>query len=421
MHRFVPRPNPKVAVAATSSVAVAAALAATLVTGGSPAVASTHHYFAYGGNAFGSRVALGTLANVGRTAYVPMCTTRSGVTHANKTAKIDLGAVGYIGAATSKLHSQHKGSVARSTASTHTAHTSLLTGMIALRAVTTQATVARGTHYSTGGDATFLGLRIAGRAMPATPKANTTLALPGLGSVTLNEQHAGVHDGIPTKTVIALDLVLGSNNSLGLPAGRVIIGKSTASLRQTHRVPTAAAWATQISVSTVVGSGRTAAAYTGCGGTGTSGHSNDLTGVLVPNGVANAGVARSTVHTTDGAKKTTSSARNRITGVSLLNGMIKAKVLTTQANAASSGGRHTSNAKGTTVLGLVVGGKAMAAPRTGQHRSIPGLGVLSFGYAHRTKRGITVYGLRLKLGSAHNGVPAGAVITVGAAKANVLG
>ena len=108
--------------------------------------------------------------------------------------------------------------------------------------------------------------------------------------------------------VTALDLVIGSSNGDGLPAGRIVVGQSTASLRQTHRVPTGGAWATQISVASVVGSGRTAAAYTGCGGTGASGNSNDVSGITVPNGVATVGVAKSTVHTTDTAEKTTSTS-----------------------------------------------------------------------------------------------------------------
>ena len=307
-------------------------------------------------------------------------------------------------------------------ADTHTAFTSLLTGTIKLRAVTTDATVAHtGSKYSSGGNSTFTGLTVAGKSFPASPKANSSYSLPGLGSLTLNEQHSGIRNGIPYKTVVALDLKLGSNNVMGLPSGRIVVGASTATLRQTHRVPTGAAWATQVSVGSVVGSGRTAAAYTGCGGTGASGHSNDLAGVAVPNGVAKTGVAKSTVHTTDSAAKTTSTSVSRIAGVNLLDGMIKVKALTTRANAADVGGRHVRNATGTSVLGLVINGKSMAAPRIGQHRSIPGLGVLSFGYAHKSRTGIMVYGLRLVLGSAHNGVPAGAVITVGAARANVAG
>ena len=141
MHRSAP--GPKSTIALAGGVAVTAALATTLVSGVGPAGAATHHYFAYGGNAYGSHVALGTLVNVGKTAYVPMCTTKPGAHPVNKTAKVDLGAVGYIGAVTSGVRSRLHGSTARSAASTHTAHTSLLTGMIKLGAVTTYATVAQ--------------------------------------------------------------------------------------------------------------------------------------------------------------------------------------------------------------------------------------------------------------------------------------
>ena len=417
MYRNVPRTAAAVAVtAAAATVAVALAGPAGATT------ATSAEHFAYGGNAYGSHVALGDLANVGKTAYTPMCTTDAGARHLNKTAKVDLGAVGYVGAVTSKMVSKHNGSTSSSNASTHTATTKLLTGMIRLNAVTTAATVSHtGSKYGMTGSSTFLGLRIAGKSFPASPKANSSYSLPGLGSLTLNEQRFGRRKGIPTATVIALDLKLGSSNTLGLPTGRIVIGQSTATLLQTHRVPTGAAWATSISVSSVAGSGRTAAAYTGCGGTASKGNStNDLLGVTLPNGVATLGVAKSTVHTHDTAAKTSSVSRNRIAGANLLNGMIKVKALSTQANAtADAKGHRTRSATGTSVLGLVVNGQAMAAPPLGQQQSIPGLGTLTFGYSHKTTNGgIVVYGLRLVLGSTQGNVPAGAVITIGAARAN---
>ena len=215
--------------------------------------------------------------------------------------------------------------------------------------------------------------------------------------------------------------MLGSTNTAGLPAGRIELGQSTATLRQTHRVPSGAAWATQVSLASVAGSGRTAAVYTGCGGTGNAGHSNDLTGVTIPNRVATVAAAHSMVKTTDTAAKTTSRSRDRVAGVTLLNGMIKVRALTTQANAVNSNGHLALNADGTSVAGLVINGKPMSAPKIGQKRTIPGLGTLTFGYATKTKTRVMVYGLRLVLGSTHNGIPAGAAITVGAARAAVTG
>lgn len=420
MHHATLRPSRSVALAGGVTVA---AIAATVLTGGAPAgaapAASKLHY-AYGGHAFGTYASLGSLINVGKTANVPMCTTTVGTTKVDKTAKLNLGLAGFVGAVTSQVRSKHNGNTPISVATTHTASTTLL-GALHLNAVKTSAAVSHvGSKYVMSGNTTFLGLTVAGQTMPASPKPNTALALPGLGSITLNEQRFGVRHGIPTATVIALDIRLGSSNSLGLPAGRVIVGQSTATIRKITRVATAGAWATELSVASVVGSGRTAAAYTGCGGTSKKGKENDVAGITLPNGLAKVGVAKSTVQTTDTKSRTTAISRNRIAGVTLLNGMIKVSALRTQANATlDAKGHRTLSAKHTTVLGLVVNGQSMGAPTLGQQQSIPGLGTLTFGYAHKSRTGIQVYGLRLVLADPSGGLPAGAVITVGAARAKV--
>lgn len=414
------RTRRELAAVAIGGAAVAATVAATLAAGSGAAGAATTQTVAYGGNAYASHVTLGTIANVGKTAFTPLCTTHAGAKHVNKTAKVDLGPAGYIGAATSQVQSAHSGAKSSSIATTHTAYTSLLTGMIKVRAITSGATVTHyASSYGTKGSSNFVGLTVAGKSFPAAVPANSSYSLPGLGTLILNGQHAYDKGGTRTMITTALNLTLGSSNSAGLPAGHIVIGRSTASLRLTNRVPSGNAYATQISVASVAGSGRTAAVYVPCGGTGNVKNSNDVAKVTIPNGVANIGVTKSTVNTTDSAAKTVSHSQNRVAGVSLLNGMIKVHALTTQANAAFFDGKRTVSAAGTKLLGLVVQGKAMSAPKMGQHMSIPGLGTLSFGYARKTKTGIVVYGLRLVLGSAQSGVPAGAVITVGEAGAGV--
>lgn len=61
--------------------------------------AATSPALAAGGSAHGSTAKAGRLLASGRTAYVPLCTTRVG-SAANRTARVDLGAVGQVGAAT---------------------------------------------------------------------------------------------------------------------------------------------------------------------------------------------------------------------------------------------------------------------------------------------------------------------------------
>ncbi|MBE7188063.1 choice-of-anchor P family protein [Jatrophihabitans endophyticus] len=416
MYRILPR-----TAAAVATLAVSATAAAALAGPAGAATTTPTQHFAYGGHAYGSYVNLGGVLDLGKTDNTPMCTTQSGQTNVNKTAKLSLGLAGFIGAVTSQVRGKHSSTTAKSQAQTHTASTTLL-GAIHLNAVKTSATVSHtGSKVGYSGNTTFLGLTVAGQSVPGNVPANTSYSLPGLGSLTLNEQHFGVKNGIPTATVIALDVKLGSSNSLGLPAGRIILGQSTATLRQIHRVATAGAWGTQLSVASVAGSGRTAATYTGCGGTSKKGHENNIAGVTIPGGVATVDAVNSTVRTTDTSSGTVAVAHNTIAGISLFNGMVELKALKTQANAKlDNKGHHTRSPKGTTLGSLIVDGQTYSVPKLGQTQSIPGLGSLTFGYTHLTKTGILVNGIRLVLGSAQGGLPAGAVITVGAARAKVI-
>lgn len=406
--------------AAGAAIALTGGVTAGLVGGSAPALADASHSFAFGGSAYGSHVLLGSLAHVGRTAANSMCTEYAGANHANRTGKLDLGAAGHIGAVTSHLASRHSGAKSRSAASTHTAATSLLGGAVRFEAVTTTASV---THYARSygqsGGSVFAGLKIAGRSFPARPKANTHYSLPGLGTLTLNGRHASSAHGLRAMTVTALNLVLGSKNKLGLPAGQIVVGRSTATLQQAHRLARGTAFATQVAVGSTVESGKTAAAYSPCGGTGGATRHNDVAGVSVPKGVASTGVAHSTVRTTDSSSTTTSAGVNRLARVRLLGGQVRLRAITTEANASYSHGHRSVSAAGTKLLGLTVAGRSYGSPRVGTSRHVSGLGTFYFGVKHRTSTGIAVYGLRLVLGAPRNGLPKGAVITVGGAYAAV--
>ncbi|MDI5973279.1 choice-of-anchor P family protein [Streptomyces sp. SL13] len=105
-----------------------------------------------------------------------------------------LGVLGSLGA----LSSDASGTVAADGTRTAAAHASianvsLLGGLITADALTTQASAAVAVtangpgDVTLAGDATFTGLRIAGVTLPVHPAPNTTIALPLVGSVVLNE------------------------------------------------------------------------------------------------------------------------------------------------------------------------------------------------------------------------------------------
>jgi hypothetical protein len=142
-----------------------------------------------------------------------------------------LGAVGSLGA----LNTAASGTIAANgartaAASSQTSNISLLGGLISADAVVTTAqarqplTASGPGQVTLSGSTTFTNLRVAGAAIVADPGPNTTIGLPGVGAVILNEQTSVAGgDGI---TVTALDLTL-------LAGTHLTISQSTAALLST--------------------------------------------------------------------------------------------------------------------------------------------------------------------------------------------
>lgn len=145
-----------------------------------------------------------------------------------------LGALGSLGA----LSSDASGTVAADGTRTAAAHASiakvsLLGGLITADAVTSQATaVVPVTTDGPGdvtpaGDATFTGLRVAGVTIPVHPAPNTTIALPLVGSVVLNE-HVTLSGGRGiTVNALHVTLLTGVHLTLGTSTAALPTGPAT--------------------------------------------------------------------------------------------------------------------------------------------------------------------------------------------------
>jgi hypothetical protein len=111
-------------------------------------------------------------------------------------------------------------------------HINLLGGLIkadALHVTSTTATDGSGTVSSTGGTG-FVNLVINGHSIGANPAPNTTIAIPGIGSVVLNEQNCAngtaascSANGNEHLGVNAIDVELNTNNSLHLPVSTTLV------------------------------------------------------------------------------------------------------------------------------------------------------------------------------------------------------
>jgi hypothetical protein len=394
--------------------------AASVLTSSAVGAATVPTAVSFGGSAYGSTASLGSLVRSGPTAALPMCTRSIGYTRTNRTAALALPRLGTVGAVTSRVGSSHRGDTRTSSVSTHTARTSLLAGIIRADAISTSAQVSgHGSAYTNTGRTTFVHLHIAGRAIAATAPVNKKLAIPALGTVTLNAQYSAARAGVHYLIVNALVLRVNPTNTAGLPAGTVVIGHSAASLHApVHRRAYGSAFASTVQVAGHISSGRTAAVYLPCGGSSGATVRNPTAAVHVA-GLIATGAATSTAHSSDYSSTTSAATQSRITHINLLNGRIKVNALTTRAQATRSTKHLSLSSAGTTLTGLVVNGAAQPALRPHTSRTVAGLGVLSLGHTVTSRTGLQVYGLRLTLTHSVGATRAGTTITIGGASAGV--
>lgn len=416
----VPRTRSTVAVAATAVCAATLSVAA-LAVAASSASATTPTYRAFGGGAYGSTAAVGTVRS-GATASVPLCTTKIGASASNKTAAVTLPGVGTIGAVTTNVRSTGSGTSIASIATTSTASTTLLGGLIHASAITTQSTVSHSAAgYATKGASTFTGLRIGGTAIATHPSIDQTVTLAGVGKVVLNHQSRDTRYGGLSLTVTAMQVTLLAGNTLHLPAGSVVVGHAQASLHlPTHHLAYGNAYGTTVQVGTAVTSGRTASVYLPCGGSNGVTQTNTTASATL-SGVLAAGVVSSSGRSVDTATSTTASTHSHIANVSLLGGVIKLSGVTAQSTATRTASGITLTSAGTTVTGLSIQGHAHTVTvRPNTTISIAGIGTLYLDRVVLTSQSIRVNAVELDLTHAYGKAANGTVITVGATLAGVV-
>jgi hypothetical protein len=269
------------------------------------------------------------------------------------------------------------------------------------------------------GTTTLTDVRIAGHAAPQHPTADQKMALPGVGSVVLNHQRRSRGYGTERITVTALTVNVQGNNSLGLPAGKMLISRATATLhRPTHRQASGNAYGSRIVSGDQVKSGKTAPIYLPCGGSngGTRRNNSGATSSQALQGAATHTTARST----DSAQRTMALVTSTISGANLLGGVIKADTIVAHARATRSGTTLSRSSSGTSIGDLTINGQRQSGtqPVNTKH-AIPGIGTLWIHRVIKTPSGLQVYALQLILSRAQDGLSKGSVITLGAAKAQV--
>jgi hypothetical protein len=298
----------------------------------------------------------------------------------------------------------------------------LLGGVIAANeihaVVTSTATTAGATSANSS---SFSGLTVAGLPINSKPAPNTSLALPGFGSIILNEQ-SGPFNGAKTTSigVIMMDIRITALNAAGLaPGTRIVIAFVQSAIQPSavHAV-SYSLYASGLGGSTPA-IGPVAVAGTSCqGGSSTVG----LNGYTVPV-VGNTGNETSSASGAITSSSATATAQNSISNVNLLGGLITADKIGTTASASWNGGGSRSGSA--TFVNVKVNGSLLPsnlAPNT--RENLPGIGYVivneQYGSSNASEATENVIGIDIYITVSNNsvGLAVGTRIVVSLASAS---
>ncbi|WP_163548564.1 choice-of-anchor P family protein [Candidatus Frankia nodulisporulans] len=289
------------------------------------------------------------------------------------------------------------------------ASVNLLGGLVGLTGLGVTATaVNTGSGVATAGAVSLGALTILGIPIPlGSIGPNTTIGIPLLGSITLNEQTVAVN-GI--RTIGAHIRILAGVNA-GLD---VIVG-----LTQSRFLNKPPVFMTGVAYSNLIAAGPVSvgplvAQSVPCnGGTSTS----NLVGINLPD-IVTTGVITATGTAVLG-NPTGGTSRLSVAGVNLLGGLITASAITSQANAIKSPGSPPAlSSTGTQFANLTVAGiplGANIAPNTAV--VLPGVGYVVLNRQVQTASGLEVRAIEVVI-QVGGVLPVGAVIRIGVASIN---
>jgi hypothetical protein len=414
------RPRRRRLLAASFAASMLAFLMAGTATAGAQVDTSR---FVYTGGAYGTKVsALGGVVSSGPTALIGLgCNSPSGLQLSNTVATVTAPPVLTSGTVSTTAATSGTGTDVESKTTATTQAVTLLAGAITADAVTAASATshdATGFHTSSDGSV-FVNLKVLGVPVSATPASNTTITLPGLGFVILNQQH--VSKSGRALTVNMIHVVVNIANPL-IPTGTEAIVSHAASDLEgpVTGLLDGSAYGTSAKVAPVVRSGPTAVVGVGCLGTGGKVHTNTLAGINVP-GVISSGTITDTAQGSIKPHALSSETTATVEGANVVNGLVSADVVTADAHASSDGSTSTFSDAGSSFLNLSVQGhpELSGNPPANTTVVLPGLGTL---YLHRViqhAHSIEVRMIELVVGQNGSGLPVGLDIRIAVAEASV--
>jgi hypothetical protein len=194
----------------------------------------------------------------------------------------------------------------------------------------------------------------------------------------------------------------------------IIIGHATSGLVDTTGPIGGKAFTSRLVAAGTLNSGPTAVAYLPCAGTNGALKTNHIGSIGIP-GVLSIGGGQN--HTSGVVRPGLSQAdaNSDVTAVRLAGGTISADAVNAHVHAINRNGHRTFKDVSKGFTNLVVNGQSVGASPPNTKIPIPGVGTLWVHRVHRTKYGLFVTMLELKVLQTGAGVPAGTDLQIGSA------
>lgn len=237
-------------------------------------------------------------------------------------------------------------------------------------------------YHTDATETTFSNLMVLGVPVVGTPAPNTTVLLPGVGHVVLNEQHSSVTATSGSLTVLAVHAYVTESSPSGPVVGTNIIvaGALSAITAPTGGFLTGTAYGSSGQVGSTLRSGPSFPETIPCAGTTNHVVTNVGAGVTVP-GYLTTGATTDTARGVLSATTATGQTTATVADANLVNGLIKATEIRASAHVARWNGSTSLSDADSGFGSLTVNGKAVStsvAPNTVMQ--FAGIGTL---YLHR--------------------------------------
>jgi hypothetical protein len=384
---------------------------------------------AYGTYAFG-RSAQSTTALSGPSAWSILgCSYKAGVHKENTVATVAVAPVISTGRVRTTADSVNSGGVKKAIGVSHVDAVALLDPegsdppMITAsssRAVSTTSFDGSSFSISAAGSE-FSGLNVNGQSQSITPPPNTTISLPGVGRVILNQQIPASASNSASLTVIMIHVfVTVPNNPLGIPTGtEILVSKATS--RLTNGVAgylSGLAYGSQAFEKDHVTSGPSSLLAMPCLG----GSKRNTTASSNAPQLFSAGNLVTTADGSVSPSLATGQMTASVESLDVLSGVVRADAVKAVAKASSDGSGYKLSQAGSTFLNLKVGNRSYSSPGANTSVPIRGLGTLWLRRVIRTANSIEVRMIELIVTRENNpfGLAVGTHIQIAVAKAAVL-